>query len=361
MRMKVTAMLAALALGGASAGAKTVQYQIYTIELGDSPQSLVDGILFDGQYLWAGIKNPDGGVVEKLTTSGTVISTTGIGTTPDSMVYDGANVWVTNYNSGTVSVVSSGGQLLATIPIPGATTLPGAPSNPEGMAFDGHYVWVANQYDHVAKIDATSYAVVGNYAVGRAPQAVAYDGTYIWVANGNSNAVWTLDPATGQPAGGHAYRTGYYPTDLLYDGTNMWVSNGFPPSSGTGSVLRIRASDGGNQATFAAGLEVRGLGYDGTSIWACNSISNTVSRLRTPNVALMGTFPTGAGPRAVAFDGSKIWIANSSQNTVTIIVPPEFEAANTRALGPVHTITQRALPTPGASLTGVFHLLVDDQ
>ena len=111
MRMKAAAMLAVLALSGATAGAKTVQYQIYTLAVGDSPQSTVNDVMFDGQYIWAGIQNPDGGVLKKLTTSGSVVSTTGIGQSadPDEMVYDGANVWVTDYEAGAVSVVSSSG------------------------------------------------------------------------------------------------------------------------------------------------------------------------------------------------------------------------------------------------------------
>jgi DNA-binding beta-propeller fold protein YncE len=115
-----------------------------------------------------------------------------------------------------------------------------------------------------------------------------------------------------------------------------------------------------NQATFTIGTTVRGIGYDGKSIWVCNAGSNTVSRLRTPNVALMGTFPTGSGPRAAAFDGNKIWIANSGQNTLTVFVPPEFQAPNAPQLGSAQVITQQA-PTPGVSLTAVFHLLVDDE
>ena len=55
MRMKATAMLAALVLSGATASAKTVQYRIYTLTVGDSQQSTVGGILFDGQYIWAAI------------------------------------------------------------------------------------------------------------------------------------------------------------------------------------------------------------------------------------------------------------------------------------------------------------------
>jgi DNA-binding beta-propeller fold protein YncE len=359
MRMKAAVMLAALALAGTTAGAQTAQYQIYTLAVGDSQQSTIGGVFFDGHYIWAAIQNPDGGVLEKLTMAGAVISTTGVGADPDSITYDGANAWVTDYESGTVSVVSSSGQLLNTIAIPGS------PSNPEGIAFDGQSVWVANDSgaNSVTKINARSQTIVGTYVVGRAPDAVVFDGTNIWVANSNSNAVWLLNPANGKIVNG--FPTGLFPTDLAYDGTNIWVSNGFPANLGSGTLTKIRASDGAPQGTFTVpGTQLRGLGYDGKSIWVCNSTSNTVSRLRTPNVALMGTFPTGVNPRAAAFDGIKLWVANSGQNTLTVIVPPEFlaefQAAGNNQLGSPQVITQRA-PTPRVSLTGVFHLLVDDE
>jgi hypothetical protein len=363
MNTKAAVVLAGLALGGAAADAQNVQYQVYTLAVGDSSESIVNGVMFDGRYIWAAIQNPDGGVVEKLTTSGSVVSTTGVGAVPDSMVYDGAKAWVTDYASGTVSVISSSGQLLATVAIPGS------PSNPEGMAFDGRYVWVANDSNanSVTKINATNATIVGTYSVGRAPDALAFDGTYIWVANSNSAQVEILNPQTGQVVNGYA--TGIFPTDMVYDGTNIWVANGFAASSGLGSVTKIKAAYGVPAGTFTVpGQQLRGLAYDGKSIWVCNSYSNTVARLRASNVALMGTFPTGSSPRAAAFDGSKIWIANSGQNTFTIIVPPEtlsnqVDASSAQqiaaAAGSPTVITQNA-PTPTVSLLSVFHLLLSD-
>ena len=185
MRMMAAVILAALALSGATAIAQNVQYQIYSLAVGDSQQSDVNGVMFDGTYIWAAIQNPDGGVLEKLTTSGSVVSTTGVGKIPDLMVYDGAKAWVTDYTSGADSAASSSGQLLATVAIPGL------PSNPEGMVFDGRYVWVANDSgaNSVTKINATNATIVGTYTVGRAPDALAFDGKHIWVANSNSAQV----------------------------------------------------------------------------------------------------------------------------------------------------------------------------
>jgi DNA-binding beta-propeller fold protein YncE len=363
MRMKAAVILAALVLGGATAIAQDVQYQIYSLVVGDSRQSIVNGVMFDGTYIWAAVQNPDGGVLEKLTTSGSVVSTTGVGKIPDSMVYDGAKAWVTDYSSGTVSVVSSNGQLLSTIAIPGS------PSNPEGMAFDGRYVWVANDSgaNSVTKINATSGVVVGTYPVGRAPDALAFDGRYIWVANSNSAQVEILDPATGKMVNG--YSTGIFPTNMVYDGANIWVANGLSASLGLGSVTKIRAVDGASEGTFTIpGMQLRGLAYDRKSIWVCNSYSNTVSRLRASNVLLMGTFSTGKSPRAAAFDGSKIWIANSGQNTLTIIVPPESLSNQTAAttkqialLAGAPTVVTQHVPTSGVSLVGMFHLLLSDE
>ncbi|HEX8817707.1 MAG TPA: hypothetical protein VF753_19610 [Terriglobales bacterium] len=50
------------------------------------------------------------------------------------MTFDGANMWVANTYSNTVSKVSPAGVVLATFPS----------SHPNGIAFDGASVWVAN-------------------------------------------------------------------------------------------------------------------------------------------------------------------------------------------------------------------------
>ncbi len=123
---------------------------------------------------------------------------------------------------------------------------------------------------------------------------------------------------------------------VIYDGANMWVGNGNggsagAPVKGGGSLTKIRAADGATLGTYTVGSVVRGLLFDGTSIWVCNSGDNTVSRLRSADVALLETYATGKAPRAVAFDGAKIWIANSGDNTLTIIAPAAVQDASTAA------------------------------
>jgi len=194
-----------------------------------------------------------------------------------------------------------------------------------GVFFDGKYVWIANNgvnTNSVTKFDAASRTMLATYLVGRNPDGVAHDGTYIWVTNSYSNDVWTLNRDTGQQVAGYA--TGTFPLSMVYDGQNMWIGNGTgvnvgPPVPGIGSLTKIRAADGTNLGTFTVGHHVRGLAYDGTSIWACNGNDNTVSCVRASDVALLATYPTGKAPSAVAFDGANIWVANAGENSLTII------------------------------------------
>jgi DNA-binding beta-propeller fold protein YncE len=357
--------IAACAMGCKTAAAANASMTVYTVTVGDSSSSVVNGVIFDGKYIWAAIQNPDGGVVQKLSASGALISTTGVGSAPLEMAFDRkSNIWVTDYTSSDIAVVSEGGNLVTTIPLPGA--------NPEGIVFDGEYMWVANNGNNsnsVSKFNAANMTLAGTYAVGRSPDGVAFDGHNIWVTNSYSNNVWVLNLSGKQLA---AYATGVFPLSLLSDGHNMWIGNGTGVNvgkqvSGRGSLTKIAIATGQSMGTFSIGNHVRGLAYDGVSIWACNGNDNTVSRVRASNVALLGTFATGLAPRAVAFDGSKIWVANSGAPTLTVFVPPDLTLSNEpnqspRSISgaPPSTIQYRAVvtPLPAAWMKGI--LLDDD-
>jgi hypothetical protein len=107
----------------------------------------------------------------------------------------------------------------------------------------------------------------------------------------------------------------------------MWIGNGaidagLPPLAAA-SVTELRVNGGVDLGTFAAGNAVRGLAYDGSSVWACNSLSNTVTRIRASDGAPLGSFPTGMAPRGIAFDGVRMWIANSGDSFLTIVTPDD--------------------------------------
>jgi YVTN family beta-propeller protein len=66
-------------------------------------------------------------------------------------------------------------------------------SGPYYVAFDGANIWVTNPYSNsVTKLAASSGSVLGTFNVGSEPVGIAFDGANIWVANFNSNTVSKL-------------------------------------------------------------------------------------------------------------------------------------------------------------------------
>jgi hypothetical protein len=95
------------------------------------------------------------------------------------LVRDGNSIWVANYNNGTVTQLSVNGQALQTI----ATG-----NNPNSIAFDGVNLWVTYWGSNtLTQIRASDGAVLGNLPTGLNPAGVLFDGSHIWVANSGSN------------------------------------------------------------------------------------------------------------------------------------------------------------------------------
>jgi uncharacterized protein (TIGR03437 family) len=107
------------------------------------------------------------------------------------LVFDGANIWVTNYQNRSVTkLLASSGAVVGTYPVG---------VYPDGIAFDGANIWVANQNDGtVTKLLASTGATVGTYPVGTSPQGVTFGGASVWVANGASNSVTKISPPPPQ-------------------------------------------------------------------------------------------------------------------------------------------------------------------
>src|SRR5215469_3782723 len=66
-------------------------------------------------------------------------------------------------------------------------------SAPFGVAFDGANVWIANfNSNNVTKLRANDGVILGTFTVGTSPSTLAYDGANMWVANTHSNNVTKL-------------------------------------------------------------------------------------------------------------------------------------------------------------------------
>src|SRR5437762_3655218 len=140
-----------------------------------------------------------------------------VGNDPFFLVFDGANIWVTNAGEDTVTKLrASDGANLGTFPVGGLF--------PEFITFDGANIWVSNNIsNNVTKLRASDGVVLGTFPVGDSPEGIAYDGANIWVTNYSDDTVTKLRASDGVVLG--VYPVGSGPMGVLFDGTSIWVAN----------------------------------------------------------------------------------------------------------------------------------------
>ena len=166
-----------------------------------------------------------------------------VGNTPTNLAFDGANIWLTNLGSNTVTKLrASDGASLCTFSV----------GRCGGVAFDGANIWVScgqpsQSPGFVAKLRASDGTILGKFPVGDLPQVVAFDGANIWVANYQSATVTKLRASDGSALG--TFPAGNTPSAAVFDGANIWVTN----TENSNTITKLRASDGTILGTFAVG------------------------------------------------------------------------------------------------------------
>jgi hypothetical protein len=276
-----------------------------------------------------------------------MLGTTTVGSQPQYVASDGADIWVVNANNTVTRVRASDGKNLETWT--GAVNSSGVlvamgrvfvlgqanpgflyvldPSQPFGsvniasdmlgntpvtMAFDGARIWTANNGSVSIVTPGSPNFTVNNITTGFGSLlGIVHDGANIWVAEiGSPGSLKKLD------ANGAIVTTatvGNMPEFPVFDGTNIWVPNNL-----SDSVSVVRATDG----TVLATLTGNGLNrpytaaFDGQRILVTNFQGNSVSLWRAADFAPLGSFSTGASsnPFGACSDGLQFWIALRGQN-----------------------------------------------
>jgi hypothetical protein len=230
----------------------------------------------------------------------------GVGASPRGIAFDGANMWVANYGSGSVSVLrASDGFLVRTLTIG---------SFPDAIAFDGANMWVANPMPYgsgsVSVLRASDGLHVMTPTVGASPYGIAFDGANMWVTNFNGSNVSVLRASDGVHV--MTPTVGSNPDGIAFDGANMWVAN-----NGSTSVSVLRASDGFHVMTPTVGAKPFAIAFDGANTWVTNQNGNSVSVLRASDGFHVMTSTVGLAPQGIAFDGAFMWVVNGGSSSVS--------------------------------------------
>ncbi len=137
------------------------------------------GILYDGANIW--VTDSYAGKLFKLDGSGNILQTVSVGASPLFPVFDGANIWVPNIEDNSITVVqASTGNVVATITADANNNL----NHPCGTSFDGERILVTNFVTgSVTVFRAADLSFIANVATGSLtrPHSACSDGINFWV------------------------------------------------------------------------------------------------------------------------------------------------------------------------------------
>jgi hypothetical protein len=188
--------------------------------------------------------------------SGSVITiSTSLGGVPEGIAFDGLRIWTAN-SSGSVSLI------------------PGSPTNvstgftsPHGIIYDGANMWITDDIsgsvDKLRKLDSTR-AILQSVDVGSSPRYPAFDGANIWVPNRGSNSVTVVRASTGVVLATLTGNGLSAPTAAAFDGERILITN-----TSNSSVSLWKATDLTPIGTFSTGATTFPLGAcsDGLNFW----------------------------------------------------------------------------------------------
>ena len=183
--------------------------------LGGAPQR----VAFDGSRFWTA--NSDSSI--SIVTPGSTIPWTATTVTagfvqPSGVVFDGANMWVTDFNAGKLLKLDSAGAILQTV-----TT---DSNGPTGPAFDGSSLWVPNgDSNSIRVVRAGSGAVLATLTGNglNFPLQAAFDGQRILVTDALGDGVSLWKAADLTPLGFVLTGAGTGPSRAASDGLNFWI------------------------------------------------------------------------------------------------------------------------------------------
>ncbi|HKF44594.1 MAG TPA: S-layer homology domain-containing protein [Thermoanaerobaculia bacterium] len=182
--------------------------------LGGDPFAAV----FDGTRIWTANSINSVSIVTPGPSIPWTVTTVSGFSNPAGILFDGVNVWLTNFSNDRLVKLDSAGAVLQTVT---------SASGPLRPTFDGTNIWVPNTLSNSISVVRASTGVIlatltGNGLSG--PLGSAFDGQRVLVTNQTGNGVSLWKAADLSSLGNFMTGTGTGPTDVCSDGINFWIS-----------------------------------------------------------------------------------------------------------------------------------------
>lgn len=214
---------------------------------------------------------------------------------------------------------------------------------PIGVRSDGADVWVANHVSgSVTRVRASDGRALEEWTGAGSAVGVLCARGQVLVSGGSSpGALYQIDPRTAAGAVTTvATNLGDLPQRITFDGDRIWVScNGIGGGSGGSvSIVTPAASPPWTVTTVTVGFQaLAGAIYDGANVWVTDETAGTLLKLNSSG-AVLQTVTVGPNPMSPAFDGTNIWVPNHDAPSVSVV------RASTGAI--LQTLTGNGLAMP---------------
>ena len=96
-------------------------------------------------------------------------------------------------------------------------------SGPQALAFDGANIWVGHSFsgdNNLTKVRASDGEILDNYTIGGTADSMTFDGANIWAALIDAKSVMKVRASDGAILG--VFEVGDSPGTILFDGANIW-------------------------------------------------------------------------------------------------------------------------------------------
>lgn len=198
---------------------------------------------------------------------------------------------------------------------------------PQYVVSDGADLWVSNTSSNtITRVRASDGQTLGNYTGVPTPEGIIVVGNNVFVVSFQSpGKIYSALIINQPPSSMSQFMTssplGNNPVGITFDGQNLWTAN-FGTGLGTGSISKVELTGSipRPSVTYATGFsQPTGILFDGSNLWVTDRGDDKLKRVDPDSGTVLNAISVGSDPNFPVFDGTNLWVPCGSANTVAVV------------------------------------------